>query len=433
MHYRFTKALYPVCFLIAFLGLSGCTLDEPANGDQSPALTLQATQNLSVINLAWDRVQVTGFKEYILLQSTSDIPDNPTPPVGADITVVKRIQEVDITSFNVSPSLFSSQMCYKLYCAVDDRFLYSPTVCVNQDLTLLSGFYDVACHETGSKDMALFDRVNDRMSTFNYENEILTFGAAEITLNFPSMEMSTWNQTTFVFATEQNGLLRRYTFPSMSFSQTKTFLYTVWATNAHEELLFLVTDEPGKGFQVLNRNTLNVLAVVSGYMGPQVIAVCVGEPPTVLVLGFTNSKKYTVNESGSILSQENIPATLPNVSQQNICAEGKELFIGGTRGTIINQAGENVGTLTFSSNSFIQMARLSEDDKTAVYIINDNGNTHLQYADLSALPAVIVTETFDIPALNLADIIIDENVVYVIGATFVNNGETFILKYPISQ
>ena len=47
-----------------------CTLDEPADTNQDPSLTLDYTQHLSLTNLTWDPVRVTGFKEYIILQSS---------------------------------------------------------------------------------------------------------------------------------------------------------------------------------------------------------------------------------------------------------------------------------------------------------------------------------------------------------------------------
>jgi hypothetical protein len=94
-------------------------------------------------------VKVTGFKEYILLQSTAEIPNSPTPPVSQDVTVLTRINEVNTTSFSTTSTLMSPTSCFKLYCSVDDRFLYSGSVCINQSNVIIPGFFDRSDHEEG--------------------------------------------------------------------------------------------------------------------------------------------------------------------------------------------------------------------------------------------------------------------------------------------
>ena len=177
--------------LTALIFTSGCTLDEPAQTSNDPALSLDYTQNLSLTELTWDKVNVTGFKEYILLQSATPIPNSPTPVVNQDVTVLKRIKDVDITSFSVSPTLFTPQICFKLYCAVDDRFLYSQTLCIEQHFDMFQGFYDKAAHIADVDEMVMFDRVNNDFSTCNYKTGTITNTVHDIVLSFPSLEMST--------------------------------------------------------------------------------------------------------------------------------------------------------------------------------------------------------------------------------------------------
>ena len=51
------------CLLIGMCCIQ-CTLDEGTPGTSDPALTLQVHTDLSLINLSWTPVKVTGFKEY---------------------------------------------------------------------------------------------------------------------------------------------------------------------------------------------------------------------------------------------------------------------------------------------------------------------------------------------------------------------------------
>ena len=82
-------------------------------------------------------------------------------------------------------------------------------------------------------------------------------------------------------------------------------------------------------------------------------------------------------------------------------------------------------------NSFVLLTRLTPDENHAVYIITDNGLLRLEVADLSALPVVTVIKSYDIPALTYADLIAEDDIIYLVGTNFNNSQpQTFILKYP---
>lgn len=117
---------------------------------------------------------------------------------------------------------------------------------------------------------------------------------------------------------------------------------------------------------------------------------------------------------------------------QSTCAEGTDLFICGREGTIINRNGVNVGTLNTDINASILLNRLSIDEKKAIYIINDNGVMRLEIADISQLPLVTLLTTYDLPALSYADVIPEEQIIYVIGTSFNSSqAQTTILRYPL--
>jgi hypothetical protein len=74
---------------------------------------------------------------------------------------------------------------------------------------------------------------------------------------------------------------------------------------------------------------------------------------------------------------------------------------------------------------------LTTDENEAVYIISDNGLLRVEVADLSALPLVTVIQSYDIPALTYADLIAEDDIIYLVGTNFNNSQpQTFILKYP---
>lgn len=415
--------------------MTGCSLDEPSSTSKAPALTLTASRNLSLTTLNWAPVRVTGFKEYILLQSSMDIPDKPTPMVTQEVSVVKRIDDADISSTTLSATIFSPQVCYKLYCDIGDRFLYSSTVCVDQEFDIVPGFYDKACHLPGEEEMVLFDRLNNNITILNYKTGLITLTVPSSLLNFPSMEMSSWENTINIFGFDQSpGMLRKFNYPSLASTHFKEFSQVLWAVNVHNQYVFAATDEFGKNFQVLNRNNLTVLDSRSGMTGNQNVAVFPGDPLTVIAMGDLGSKKYTINNAGKVTHEESFSVTLGQPEFQSNCAEGTELFIGGRFGTIINRNGERVGLLNDTQNSFILINRLSSDETKAIYVISDsNSGVRIEIADISNLPSISRIKSYEVPSLNFADLIIDHDIIYLIGAIFNNSQpETFILKYPFT-
>lgn len=422
--------------VIVAIGLAfswACTLDEPAESNQNPALTLDYTQDLSLTNLTWDAVRVTGFKEYIILQSSEPIPNSPTPVINQDVTVLKRINDVDVTSLSVSTILFSSQVCYKLYCAVDDRFLYSSTLCIQQDLDVVNGFYDRGCHAAGHDEAVVFDRINNLLSTLNYKTGTITRTASGVILSFPSLEMSTSGDVANVYGFDQSpALLRKYNLPSLTASNSKNFNQILWAANVHDPFVFVATEEFNNNFQVLNRNNLSFLHGLQAMTGNQNIAVFPGDPLTVITIGPSAAKKYSIGTDGKILTSVDVPARILQPDLQATCAEGVDLFICGREGTIINKNGEHTGTLNTDINSSILLNRLSADEKKAIYVINDNGTMRLEIADIAQLPVVTLLKTYDLPALTYADVIPDDDIIYLIGTSFNSSlPQTTILRYPL--
>ena len=410
----------------------GCTLEDPDPTTFGPPLTLKYTEEYSLTHFSWDRVKVTGFKEYILLQSNQPIPDKPTPEVNQNVSILKRIKDVDENFLTTSNLLIGEQTCYKLYCAVDDRFMYSPTICIDQSYISIASFIDKAAHLKGSDAMVGYDRVNDKFSVFNYKTGNVTNDLNDPTFNFPSLEMYQWNNSSSVLAFNQSAAwLGVYNFPSMSTIQKRSFVNVIWTAREFKQFVLMSTQQTGGEFQVLNKNTLFPLDVRPGTQSSQNMAVFEGDPTVVLTLGQTGSKKYTISDNGFILSEQSISGRIGQPDLQHTCAQGNELFIGGNSGDIINRSGENVGSLSSGNNTFVLLVRLSADESKAIYILSKDGLLFLEIADLSALPDITVERTIELPQLTYADLIPDDDIIHVIGTTFNSNfPETFILKYP---
>ncbi len=341
---------------------------------------------------------------------------------------------MDVTSFFSSEILFSSNVCYKLYVSVDDRFIQSNNVCVTQDFKLFSGFYDRGAHENGLDEMVLFDRANQHLAIFNYKTEAVTHTSTDIILSFPVIELSTWGGITNVFAYDPSPpRLRKYRFPELTSSMLKEFSGVLFAVEPFQDFLFAAVEENGKSFQVLNRSNLNIIDSKAGMLGSRNIGVFSGNPNIVLEIGSEAINKYSVDASGKITLLKTKSPGISQPSNQHSSATGTEIFIGGRLGTLVDRDGNIIGTLNKNPNDFVFMSRLSPDEKKVAYVLIENNATKLILADISNLQNITHQVTFNLPDANFADVIIDDNIIYVIGVSF-SNGEarTFMLKFPMS-
>ncbi len=412
--------------------MAGCTLSDPGISNSDPALTLHAEQNLSLITLSWDPVKVTGFKEYILLVSTTDIPNAPTPEVNSETTVLKRIDDSDVHSFTSSNTLFAPRLCYKLYTSVDERYIYSSTVCIDQDFTLYDGFNDRAGHETGLDQLVMFDRVNQRFSSLDYKSGVINNTVNDNHVSFPIIEVSTLEGVTNFFAYDQSPpRLVKYSFPDLVASTSKDFGSILYSVSVHKQFVYTASDESQRTFQVINRDNFVTIDARNGLTGNRNLAVFEGDPVTVLEIGESAMMKYSINAVGKITEIDQILSGVSQLNTQNTTATNDQYFIGGRFGTIVNRNGEVITSLTTDFNSFNAMNRFSPDGTKAVSIVNVNNKTLLVINDISALPSFSTINSYEIPQANFADAIIEDHVIYLVGVTFTSGqGQTFLTKYP---
>jgi|GEM_PF-1209053 len=408
-----------------------CTLDEGNPGNSDPALTLQIHPELSVINLQWVPVRVTGFKEYVLLQSAGDIPDAPTPTVNQDISVLARINVVNDTIFSTTNTLFSPTSCYKLYCSVDDRFMYSSTVCINQSTTLIPGFNDRADHDPELPQIAMFDRVNFKLTAFNDADGTIDNSISENNISFPQLDLSTFQGIHRLYSFDLSTTeIRKYTFPEISFQIQRNLGETIMGGLAWKDFVFLATQSFSSGFRVLNATTLNTIDSQVGLTGNRNIAVFDGDPAIVLEISDGGIIRYKVNAQGKVLDSDQFTTGVNQTSTQNTCDFNSEYYIGGRLATIFNKDAEQVTSLESGVNAFCQLCRFSPDGTKAAVIVTNNNTTDLELYDITNLPAAVKIKTYSLPIATYADLFFRDNVISVIGVTFNSSSQTFFLKFP---
>lgn len=428
------KSLNTGSFLLCFFGfITGCSLNDPGNTNNEPPLKLHAEQNLSLITLSWDPVNVTGFKEYIILQSTVYIPNAPVPEVTTETTIVKRIDSREVHSASFSNTLFAPHLCFKLYTAVNDRFLYSSTVCIDQDFTLINGFNDRAGHLDGTDKVVMFDRVDARLSTFDYKMNIVSASVGEQSLSFPVIEVSSLNDVTNVIAYDQSPpRMRKYTFPDLNFLTSRDFTSIIYSVKSYRQFVFVSVDDFDKTFYVLNRSNFSTIDSRTSINGNRNIAIFNTDPVIVLEIGETVMARYTIDENGHVVTSEQINRGVSQISTQNTTANSDDYFIGGRFGNIIDHNGELVASVNSGVNAIVLFSRFSVDKNKVLSIVSNNVKVTLDINDISSLPNTTKVDSYELPVATYSDLIVEDHFAYVVGVTFATGqSQTFILKYPI--
>lgn len=420
--------------LLCFLGfITGCSLNDPGNTNNEPPLKLHAEQNLSLITLTWDPVNVSGFKEYIILQSSGDIPNAPVPEVTSETTIVKRIDTRDVHSISFLNTLFAPHLCFKLYTAVNDRFLYSSTICIDQDFTLINGFNDRAGHLDGTDQVVMFDRVELRLSVFDYKTNNVVTSIPEQNIFFPVIEISGNEDNINVIAYDQSpARMRQYRFPGLNLLSHKEFGSVLYAVKSFKQFELISADDFSKTFYVLNRSNLNTIDSKTSITGNRNIAVFNTDPVTILEIGETVMAKYTMDGNGKIISAEQINRGVSQISTQNTTANNDDYFIGGRFGDIINRDGELVSSVNPGVNASVLITRFSADKKKILSIVSNNVKETLEINDISNLPNITKVDSYELPVATYSDLIVEDHIAYLVGVTFTSGqSQTFILKYPI--
>lgn len=426
------KSFFPAVASIILILFGGCSLDTPADSPQAPALQLHVTQDQSLIHLQWSAVNVTGFEEYILLQSPSDIPNNPEPEVNQDVVVVERFDDVSVTSFSTVNTLFTPQTCYKLYTRVNDRFLYSPTVCVDNPVSIIPGFYDRVAYNEAGNDLVMFDRINSVFSVYDLDSEGMINSISENQLSFPLLDVVQQSGQPVVYAFDQNqGWVKKYNLPQLTLAAQKQLLNGLAGAEADGTFLYIGTQNIPSSFQVWDPS-LNVKDNRDGFIGFRQFASFPGDTTIVLEIWETGTRRYKINSMGKVLSYDDFLTGISQLSSQNTCDVNDQHYIGGRFSTIMDRNANIITSLNEDLNTFAFFSRFSEDNSKAIVLLQDQVDFMLEIHDISGLPATHLVQRYAMPAATYADVFINNNVIHLVGISFnSSNTQTFILKIPL--
>jgi hypothetical protein len=129
---QFLKLLFPILLFSAFFACKEKI--EINNDDDGFPLNLRMEVNDETPSFSWDAANVSNFGGYTLVRSETFINPGQKPGFGGT-TIIMQTNNADSVKVEDATTPFVTELYYKLYLNIGDRFIESQTVKLAQELT----------------------------------------------------------------------------------------------------------------------------------------------------------------------------------------------------------------------------------------------------------------------------------------------------------
>lgn len=402
---------------------------EPNDFEYPLELTIENQGN--GFYLSWTEVPVSTFEEYLVIRSQEPIDDNPTPEVTGLAEIAARIDEMGRTHFQDLAPPIATDLYYKVYARIGERFLLSPTVHVEQDLQLLSLRADRVSVDTLANEIIAYDRSRSVLFIYDYANREIRH-QRNISFNNPVIRFGTFQGEEEIYIADPFSLTTISILDRSSLEITTTLIAS-WYIHDFQytnDRFIVAHDNITNGTRIYRRNTLaqETTAPMSGSsyrllaLGPRA--------SDRLFYEFTiqTSNKYRLTDNSVILDKH---VELPLSGSQVVVgvSPGAEEFAVTNFGHILNDELETVAVLE-DGLQFYQLFTYSDDGRTLIGFSFEQSMPVLKAFDVSDDYSLTSSRKLSFSPLS---IFADNGAVYAIGVVFVNNDvRTLITKYLYS-
>lgn len=337
-------SLYVICITITVGLIALSCHDTPVEPQpKTYPLDLTVTSENTSVKLEWTALTVSTFEEYIIVRSEDSIPDSPEPELVGNATIVKRIDQSDITEFIDFAPPISKSVYYKVYGKIGNRFLSTPTVRANLSLQIINLRTDAVAIDQEKNEIIGYDRSAQNLFIYNYRSEEVSLQKF-ISLSNPIIKLGSYNSKNEIYITDQFGSM--YVFDrgnlnlirqSTNFTRAYDFIY--------DQGRFIITTQASTNL-VMDRSTMQVVDEESGlstqrrlYAGERN-----GDELEILEIGTNHINKYILDNTDLKLvsSNQEIPGGSQLISDAR--PDGSEFMINGS-GNIIDNDLQHVAVL----------------------------------------------------------------------------------------
>jgi hypothetical protein len=359
-------------FLLATM--PACKKEKVDDSDHGFPITLTVEKPDRNIILRWTETKISNFESYIVVRSSSPIPDQPSPPPG----IIATIDDYKTPTFEDTAFPFSEFVYYKVYVKIGDRFLSSPTVKFATNIKLLDIIVSRVIFDTQKNLAYIFDGGKNRLFKYDYEREEITD-----TLTLPNtfdlrMAIGNHGNGDEIYLANNKGDLKIDIYNAENFEfktsmNVNGFVYSMASGN--NDLLYVATDHWQYGTSVYKRSNKQFKSgngdLAGG--GDIILKVVSDDGLQVVAASFFGVQKLTVNAQGTITGQvfTNFQGNLFGIPQNIATTEDYQFLIPEISGSILNKELVQVGSLSFNTITiFADFAFSATNDKVWGFLNN---------------------------------------------------------------
>ncbi|MBK8563169.1 MAG: hypothetical protein IPN76_07415 [Saprospiraceae bacterium] len=366
--------LFPVLGLaICLCCLQSCKKESIDNGDNGYPIQLTSEQDGRNVILKWTATKTADFQQYIVVRSSSPIPDDPTPTAQN----IANLDDYKTSSFVDKFVPLSESVYYKVYVKMGDRFLFSPTVEVESDIKLLHIQPNRVLYDTEHHRVFLFDGNRNKLYRYNYETEKL-----EDSLFFSNtfdlrMALGNHGSGDELYLAPNNGssdikIYNPDNFDAITSINVGSFVYSIASGN--NGFLYVSADNWQRSFSVYKRSTKQFVSGDSSFsgFGDSSVKVLSSDGFSVIQTASNQIIRHEINAQGQITDnnftfiQTSFFGVLPNI----VSSDDYQFFCFDIAGNVLNSDLDMVGTLSSAEFLFFNDVAFAADNSRVFGITN---------------------------------------------------------------
>lgn len=412
---------------LPFLGLLcivcfACERPKIDNTDNGYPIELTALLEDDGVKLSWTTTNISTFESYTILRSTDSISDDvATFFFSGD--VLANVSEVEESSFTDENIPFAEYLYYKVVVDIGSRVLLSPTVRLDNNVTVLpfrynSFFIDQRDHLGYFYDLSFglvyqYDFINEE---FPNSPILANSRPARIyTSEFAGGEVYFLNGTSTLSFYSQNPFQYKG-----SLSADVSIYDEVYSVAYQNDFLFLTKDDYSSSLQIYDRASEELVTshTFSNSSSEHLIVPLPGDEHEIIIAGPYSVKYYDFNEQGGISFQsEFTTASYSYFLNRPIISPDGEYVIPFQNGLVFQTNPiQQIGTIPLALTTRISSVTFSEDG-TKIFVI-PSSSTNLEVEEYS-FPELELLESHTI-GFNPDEVFVIGSKVYMVGSVFLN-------------
>ncbi len=411
---------------LPFLGLLcticfACERPEVDNTDNNYPIELSVMMDEDdVVNLSWTATNVSTFDNYTILRSTDSIFDDLSSFFIAGNTIA-NISEYDESSFIDENIPFAEKLYYKVLANIGNRILLSPTVRLDNDVTVL----DFSLGEFH------FDKEN-QLGYFYVSNSGLVYQYDFINDNFPSNPQNPsvrpqrfysgnygGGEVYFIDGTSTLSIYSKepfqYNTSLVSAGSTYDDIYSVVYQNG---LLFLTIDDWSSPLRIYDRASQSLVGsqTYSNSSSEHLLVPLPVGNNKFMIASQRNLLYYDFDGVGNVTSQSDFPIPYYNLLDKPQVSPDGQYIVAFENGMIFQTNPiQQVGTVVSAGTGYFS-SMIFSDDGNRLFVVPNISPEVQEYS----FPDLQLVKSHQMP-FSVRELCTAGNKLYALGLVFINN------------